>query len=926
MKRSFYLIAFLIALFALIGTPLKYDLNFDASALQEFQIKPSVAQAALTYTPGTETEVTKVLANEGGRGDWIRSLYKTILAIYNVVLIVFLLFLAFANILHINIETYAIKKMLPTIIIATVAANLALPAFTIASKIVDSLHQISLLKPSTFDPNYLFRGMTINSRELGLSTPLGFFSTGITIFFIGAIFASGIGPLACCFGALIWLGGIIILILLHLILDFRPYIIYLAAALSPAAIACSILPQTQTFFKKWLTIAVVWMIMPLVVYGLINLGYKIPISTSSGAGGWWIGRFIGLLLPALLRMGLLFVAFRFPFSIEKDVSGAIAFLGQKTGAGLMRAPAAAGSLKKIPTIRKWASQPAGTGRRKIADFVGGFSDLVANPTKKMAFWASQAKDIDPATGKRTVETDRSRRLGWLSNVLSYVPSPTFFTYLPEILDHRKKQRESDYHDAAWEDSNYGWGVIDDRTKARVLTESNSKKGDDLTYEELRADLQREYQMPQFTKAFARSIDDLPTEPLALCLRAAIEEAAARANAEANSRALPNEEDRAVGKAKADADLAGVNLMEKGEVLDAMKKAGVDPKDKNVSENPLMQMMAQRYAAYLAAQSSMTRRGLHFGAMNFGDMGPDDAYKFLRWIQLLTQKSSRRFDALTLERILDRSFEDVRELRGQSRGSAGGAGGEGDEEPPPEGGGGGGGGGDGLDDEFLGPESDVGSILGRSGPGGKVEVTNLDEIGPAVAAAVKDGLVVESPATSAVASERMLNQIGEQLRSNGISGQQVQKMIEATRNGNDDLLKGMLSGLPDRIARPSRSIFSKALGADRLATEGALENQSAQSIANFVDRIAPRLSQVNQAGGPSTVGRAAEIIVKNEQNVQINANAGKPVLPTMPQGQLNGPQTVIGRIMGIPAGQVNANMATGAVQALELLSARSKKAA
>ena len=55
----------------------------------------------------------------------IKNVWQTFINIVDSLLIVVLIAIAFVEILHINIDTYGIKKILPSLILAIVGANLA---------------------------------------------------------------------------------------------------------------------------------------------------------------------------------------------------------------------------------------------------------------------------------------------------------------------------------------------------------------------------------------------------------------------------------------------------------------------------------------------------------------------------------------------------------------------------------------------------------------------------------------------------------------------------------------------------------------------------------------------------------------------------------------------------------------------------------
>lgn len=314
---SMCLVAFL-AVFNVSLQPPKTDSGARPSAAL---FKPATAHAQ-AYNFGDPSQVTKTLGNKDKSGEWVYTIYKICRGFFNVILLIVLILVALANILHLKIETYGIKKMIVPLLVATVFANVAMPIFVVASRVVDTIQTLKIFHPSSIDLFYITRGMSLGTTG----------GVWAIMSAIGIAIAGTVSGLSCCFGVLVFLGAVIIIIALGLILAFRPYIVYLTAAISPLAIACSIIPQTQQYFKKWLNVAIVWMVMPIVIYGLVNIGYLIPGNTSGSASGFIAG-VVGFFLPALLRAGLLLLAIRFPFTIEKDISGLIGTVSK--GAGKM---------------------------------------------------------------------------------------------------------------------------------------------------------------------------------------------------------------------------------------------------------------------------------------------------------------------------------------------------------------------------------------------------------------------------------------------------------------------------------------------------------------------------------------------------------------------------------------------------------------
>jgi len=301
-----------------------------AIVLSIMPVSAGVASAA--YKSGDTSMVTKVLSHDYTGAEWVYSLYKLCRGFVNIIALIVLLIIAFANILHINIETYSIKKLLLPLIIALVLANVAMPIFAIFSRIIDELQTLSIFKPDYLDPTYIL-GALNPFKFMGASTGFNWPALGITMILLAAIvalFASGFGILIAIILFVLVFG---LLVVLSMIMAFRPYVIYVMVAISPVAIILSVLPMTQQLFKRWLGIIIPWMIMPLAVFFLINIGNLITVTAGSMmmVGSGVIGNIVGYFLPALIKLGLLVLAIRFPFTVEKDISSMIGKIGNFAG-------------------------------------------------------------------------------------------------------------------------------------------------------------------------------------------------------------------------------------------------------------------------------------------------------------------------------------------------------------------------------------------------------------------------------------------------------------------------------------------------------------------------------------------------------------------------------------------------------------------
>jgi len=201
------------------------------------------------------------LATPGNPKGWILTTWQWSLGFVNSAIIAVLILIAFANILRLNLDTYAIKKALPGLILGVILANFSL---LICRMLVD----FSTVLIYTFlgNPKDLAQGLV---NALGLSEAVG--AAGIPFAIIGFIVAPGVG-LGILIIALIllFLPAIGVLILAFL-MYIRIAVIYLAVAISPLAFICLGIPPAKSVFTKWWSMFLNWVFMAPVVFFLLKI-------------------------------------------------------------------------------------------------------------------------------------------------------------------------------------------------------------------------------------------------------------------------------------------------------------------------------------------------------------------------------------------------------------------------------------------------------------------------------------------------------------------------------------------------------------------------------------------------------------------------------------------------------------------------------
>lgn len=222
----------------------------------------------------------KVLAT-GTVGVQIKSVWNDVLMFVNSLAAAVLIFIAFANILRININNYGIKKFLPTLILTIIAANFS---YLICRLLVDLANVACDLLITGTGAATATTTPDISASTKAVGGAFDFTTKNVTSFpeypriFILAILE---------------LVGAVFILILAFLFFIRNYIIYFLVVLAPIAFVSLSLPQTKTVFNQWWSNFWKWAFLPVV--SLFWL--------------WIAGRWIGTLFGVAGSSSILAVAF-----------------------------------------------------------------------------------------------------------------------------------------------------------------------------------------------------------------------------------------------------------------------------------------------------------------------------------------------------------------------------------------------------------------------------------------------------------------------------------------------------------------------------------------------------------------------------------------------------------------------------------------
>lgn len=177
-------------------------------------------------------------------------IWKYARSLLNILVVAALLAIAFANIFHFNINTYAAKKMLPGLVIGVIAANGSLLIIRFLADVTQALSQLAV--------DMIGRGTTIKTL-VAFEFPRAIGEAAITAliasFAVGTVGAFFTGGLSLIGWVLIMLAFVLYYLFLVIAFAFallkRIIVLYFLTMLSPLAFVAYGIPQFQKYFYQW---------------------------------------------------------------------------------------------------------------------------------------------------------------------------------------------------------------------------------------------------------------------------------------------------------------------------------------------------------------------------------------------------------------------------------------------------------------------------------------------------------------------------------------------------------------------------------------------------------------------------------------------------------------------------------------------------
>jgi hypothetical protein len=197
----------------------------------------------------------------------------------NVVFVIAFLVIIFSQLSSVGITNYGIKKMLPRLIIAAILVNIS---YWICAIAVDLSNILGSSVGDLFD-----------SLKAQLAPPdsISVFASGNGwVGIVGGVLAGGIITGAALYITLsalapILIAGLLAIVTTFLVLSLRQALIILLVIVSPLAFVAYLLPNTESWFKKWKDLLQTLLLMfPIIsfIFGASALASQIVMNSATG--------------------------------------------------------------------------------------------------------------------------------------------------------------------------------------------------------------------------------------------------------------------------------------------------------------------------------------------------------------------------------------------------------------------------------------------------------------------------------------------------------------------------------------------------------------------------------------------------------------------------------------------------------------------
>ncbi len=248
------------------------------------------------------TEKEHYTLAESIQHSFVKKAWKYVLALLNGIVVLGLIIVALANILRLNIETYHIKRMLPSIIIGVILANFS---YLICRVVIDLAQVVAdfFISGVTGDDIVKIFGFNelagVGAGAGAVIGVVGGFGIAATIGTGGAIAVGA--AIFLIVAALIVIGiPTLLIFFLGFLLALRVYLIWFLVIVSPIAFFSLVFTPMSKVWQTWWSWFVKWVFLAPIAFLFIKLASIVAgVDWPEGAGPGFAKWFFGLVLFCL---------------------------------------------------------------------------------------------------------------------------------------------------------------------------------------------------------------------------------------------------------------------------------------------------------------------------------------------------------------------------------------------------------------------------------------------------------------------------------------------------------------------------------------------------------------------------------------------------------------------------------------------------
>jgi len=249
---------------SLFGGGVDTAFNETIKCLYDKIFKPIVGIAEEQLRKATEIDLYKTLVDPAG---FVPRVWKLTRSLINILLVIALLVISFANITRFSLDTYTVKTALPKLILGVILANLSMLIIRLMTQLADQV--TGLFSRDLAGLGDFPQLVTQAAAAVGLS--------GLGT--IGGIFTGGLGYIVLFILAII---AFVLLLWLAFLLYFRLAAVYLLTILAPLTFVAYGIPGIgDKFFKMWWQHAVKWVFMVPAMAAIFWLSFEVSGSGES---------------------------------------------------------------------------------------------------------------------------------------------------------------------------------------------------------------------------------------------------------------------------------------------------------------------------------------------------------------------------------------------------------------------------------------------------------------------------------------------------------------------------------------------------------------------------------------------------------------------------------------------------------------------